>query len=440
MLKLIFSLLLGLTVLNPAAWPEVEKIDQTTDDQPWYYVGFKSTEALVNFSHWVEIESGRSPRQQRSLDQIENQLLYLFGPLGHADFPAVPKTDHHIQVTRTEEVRPGTYKIYYDYEGHFVIRTNQRKTMEVILPNNPDLIYETGMFRGRNRCTDYHYQSEEDFWYFWYPHYEDCPMQEGRDYTTVTANLLRFPNTKVSYPEYERLPNKEGILEISIFYGMDEPTLQPNPLKSKDANAPNYRSTRESLLALGFKSVYLHQTNDYYLEAFEKDYQRSAELKKIRVKTYFGPTGIQERSLAFHQLLKFSLENDAMMIYDGHSGLGGHLDLDSIEASLETTIQVPLDRYQIYFFNSCSSYPYYNSQYFARKRTESDQQGSKNLDIMTNGLSTYFHTLANSNFAVLSALDQYASSGKRRSYQQLAKEIDSDNLFGVNGDEDNPSE
>ena len=24
------------------------------------------------------------------------------------------------------------------------------------------------------------------------------------------------------------------------------------------------------------------------------------------------------------------------------------------------------------------------------------------------------------------------------SYQQLAKEIDSDNLFGVNGDEDNP--
>jgi hypothetical protein len=48
--------------------------------------------------------------------------------------------------------------------------------------------------------------------------------------------------------------------------------------------------------------------------------------------------------------------------------------------------------------------------------------------------------LANSNFAVLSALDQFAESGKRRSYQQLAKEIDSDNLFGVNGDEDNPSE
>lgn len=66
-----------------------------------------------------------------------------------------------------------------------------------------------------------------------------------------------------------------------------------------------------------------------------------------------------------------------------------------------------------------------------------DPKGSKNLDILTNGLSTYFNTIANSNFALLNAFDKYAQKGERTTYQQLAQQIDSDNLFGVNGDEDN---
>ena len=39
---------------------------------------------------------------------------------------------------------------------------------------------------------------------------------------------------------------------------------------------------------------------------------------------------------------------------------------------------------------------------------------------------------------VSNAVEKYLGDGTRVSYQALAREIDSDNLFGINGDEDNP--
>lgn len=41
--------------------------------------------------------------------------------------------------------------------------------------------------------------------------------------------------------------------------------------------------------------------------------------------------------------------------------------------------------------------------------------------------------------AVVKVIDKYASRGTWTSYQKIARDIDSDNLFTVNGDEDNPT-
>jgi hypothetical protein len=125
------------------------------------------------------------------------------------------------------------------------------------------------------------------------------------------------------------------------------------------------------------------------------------------------------------------------MMYDGHSGLGGHLDLDSIQSNEGFQINPAKDRYQIYFFNSCTSYSYYNTMYFDRKKSATDPKGTKNLDIFTNGLETYFSVMHTTNMALVSAIETWAATGRKASYQSLASQIDSDNLFGVNGDEDN---
>lgn len=402
-----------------------------------FYTGFESSEALVEFSHWVEYEGPRAPGQLQQQDQVEKQIAHLFGPLAAAEFPAAPKTDHQIQITDVVKLTNNIFRINYTYRGHFAVRYGVENKLNIYLPHNPDKIYAAGEVNYHNPCTDSHYQSEGDFWYFWNPANHGCRLQNGRDFTIIQANLLRLPNEKTSYPEYARLADLNGNLNISLFFGMDSPTRKPDPRRSEDVNANNFTRTVEALKRLGFKSIQRESNSIYYTEIFEKIYSGKNAIRKMQVKTYFGPTGINENVTGFHRLLKEALEKDAVMIYDGHSGLGGHLDLQSIEYSLGSKIVFPQDRYQILFFNSCSSYPYYNTQYFERKKTEVDPRGSKNLDILTNGLSTYFNTIANSNFALLSAFDKFAQTGERTTYQKLAQEIDSDNLFGVNGDEDN---
>ncbi|MFP5518931.1 MAG: hypothetical protein ACLGGX_03450 [Bdellovibrionia bacterium] len=403
-----------------------------------YYTAINSTEAQVQFEHWVEINSYRQPVKWLVFNQIEQQLAHLFGPLGAAEFAAVPKTDHRFEIGRTEKINNQTFRVHYSYTGTFAVRMNRAKTIDLIIPNNPDQIFSAGVVGKTNPCTDSHYQSEGDFWYFWNPYQEGCPLKEGIDYEIVTASMVRLPNVKRSFPEYERLADQDQILRMSLFFGMDKPTKSPDPRTSKDINALNYRRTARDLKKLGFEVTEQKNNQTYFLEIYEKNYAGDFGIKNIRLTVYFGPTGISEQSGQFHKFLKNTLENEAIMIYDGHSGLGGHLDLESIEISLGQKIKFPLEKYQILFFNSCSSYPYYNTQYFARKMTQTDERGSKNMEIMTNGLATYFHTISNSNMAVLFVLDSYAANGVRTSYQEIAKAIDSDNLFGINGDEDNP--
>ena len=58
---------------------------------------------------------------------------------------------------------------------------------------------------------------------------------------------------------------------------------------------------------------------------------------------------------------------------------------------------------------------------------------------MTNGLSTLFDVMSRSNLPVVKAIDAWMNHKGSVSYQDLAQEIDSRNLYGINGDEDNPT-
>jgi hypothetical protein len=321
----------------------------------------------------------------------------------------------------------------------------------VILPNNPTTIYQAAMIGHHNPCTDEHYQSEGDFWYFWSPAptYPKCRLQEGADYQVVHGKIERIKaGSRTTYPEYDRLV-KSGEIRIDIFYGMDDPSYAHDPMKSRDINAESYRSSKKNLESLGFEFnrmsekeiLQITKPNEPlpYVEIGTKTVRGIT----LRAQLFFGETAIDENSAPFHYFFRDSLRNASVMIYDGHSGLGGHLDLAEIAKAENFKISLPQDQYQIFFFNSCTSYTYYNTLYFQKKRGRGesprvDPKGTKNLDILTNGIESAFDTEQYASFSLLSAIDAWAEKGKWTSYQKLAKAIDDDNLFSVNGDEDNP--
>ncbi|MGE0615406.1 MAG: hypothetical protein AB7P04_07180 [Bacteriovoracia bacterium] len=429
-------------------------------DERKLYVGKNATEAYLNFRHTVEINSPRA-NEDDAYEAIEDQLQHLFGTMAVADLKAVPRGAHEITDVQLS-VKDGKKTIVsYQYRGLIVVELAKRETPEaplksytVILPNNPATIYRSAMVGRYNPCTDEHYQEEGDFWYFWSPAPANpkCRLKEWVHYRKVTGSLQRIKNTTRSFPEYERLTSADGVLRISLLMGMDDPDLNRDPNVSDDENALNFRPIKASLLERGYRSriwsgseinqvVPDRAANDrVYVEEFTKTFTRNEVTRAIRLRIFFGPSGIDEDSRSFHYFFKDSLANEAIMMYDGHSGLGGHLDLAAIEDQHGFEFAPNQKQYQIYFFNSCSSYTYYNSMYFGRKKTQTDPKGTKNLDVLNNGLSTYFSVMHDTNMALVRAVEAWVETGTRVSYQTLANQIDSDNLFSVNGDEDNPKE
>lgn len=425
-----------------------------------------ATEAIMTFSHRVELISNRQPSYDEALAQVESQLLHLFGPMENAVFEdriayrAAPKEDHNVRLTSIR-LKPNTanvYEITYDYAGTIVLEKGPRLYYDILLPLNPSTIYDEAKGRRHeNPCVDPYYQDQSDFWYFWSPapKYPNCKLVEGEHYHVVTAAIDRVrPTAKTTYPEYHRLADANGVIDIHMLFGKDDARNHGRiPDNSIDLNAANYVAIRNELKTLGFsvrewspgeiQAVVprLQPQEVPYVEEAVKQFPHKGITMRIRM--FYGQTEIWKNNhRPFHFFFRDAIRNAAVLIYDGHSGLGSHLDLEEIRKvrGSQFRFDFPRDKYQIFFFNSCSSYTYYNTLYFQRKRSRAkgiDPKGTKNLDILVNGLSTGYDLEAD--VVMLRALHLWAQSGHWTSYQTLAKRMDSENLFTVNGDEDNPT-
>lgn len=439
MLNKLFVLSLGILISTSAFSGALQRKNEKK-----LYVGSNSTEAVMTYSGLVQYESTRKPTIKTMTKVIEAQIQHTIGPMSVAKFSSVPKGDHVITNVAIQSVVGTVYNISYNFEGRIVVENGPTSTYDIILATNPAKIYAASFVGDTSPCTDAHYQSEGDFWYFWNPYNPGCKLKKGVDYSILKTKIQRFENTTLTYPEYHNLPDEKGNINIHVFFGMDDNTNSRNPLSSSDINAENYREFRNYLLKKGYVAkewTPAEISKVAQTTTGETPFVETLSKNKIIYRFFFGPSAINEDSLAFHWFYKDAIENSSVMIYGGHSGLGGHLDLDSIEADLGTPIKFNPNKYQIFFFDSCTSYKYYNQAYFEKKATAKDPNGTKKLDIFTNGLSTFFHVMPDSNKAMAEAFDKalgYATAGNGYvSYQTLAKQIDSDNLFGINGDEDN---
>lgn len=236
------------------------------------YTAKNSTEAVLTFSHRVELISDVSPSKAAATDHINYQLQHMFGPMSVAETAAVPKEDYEIQITRIQlkEEYENVFEIFYDYKGTIVLASGPQKNYSFLLPVNPALIYEAGMQRNAkiNRCTDEHYQNEDDFWYFWNPYQENCSLVEGEDFDVVNGTIERLPNTDRTYPEYDRLADENGVITIDEYFGLGDETTDPanvNPYESQDVDAPNYTATAHNLRAMGFESRVLKKKTSLIL-------------------------------------------------------------------------------------------------------------------------------------------------------------------------------
>ena len=419
------------------------------------YIGVMHTEAALQFEAAVEFDragglsADDSVNQSAAREAIEAQLRYLFGPLQFdADFDAAfvksaPKNDHQITgiAVRLKEGTESTLVASYRYTGTIGVNDGPSLTLPVRLPVRT----EGFPALGGNKCTDRTYQSAGDYWYFWSPRRPGCTLVEGESYRTIEGRIVRSLNTQSSYPEYERLADASGVITISAFFGIEKSSGSHHPerVTNRDPSywsARQYREARDQLVRGGYRRVARTDRTDmpYFAENFEKTTARA----KIKVFMFYGETGLSDPNASYFQrFYKTAVERNSVVLYHGHSGLGGNLHLSYLGRRLGSEIMVPRNRYQMFMFDGCTSYPYYGSMYFNAKATAADPRGTKNLDILTNGVEGNFSSMARMNQVIIFAIDRWAIRGEKLTYQQILEQIRErgrNYLTGVNGDEDNP--
>jgi len=407
------------------------------------YYGRHSTEAMLTYDAWLDVPEEQTKKEVEA--SIREQLQYLIGDFQSQSFreqngfSGMPGEDLRFKITSSGPSETyGNKRYYYSFQGKTIFskkifRSGKSvRALPIRLPLDLD-VYYLGMRRDINLCTDREFNGYSDFWYFWDPDMEKCPLKgDSKNVIRIEGRLEMIPNTKLTYPEYDRLYSDNGngdLFEISIFLGYIS-AYNPEKPSPWDDGAKSFRAITQELRDRGFESVEekkAFRVSESGVERKGANHYQVFESGTTRIKILLSDTSYESRDATFHHYVVPALEKSDLFVYDGHSELGEALGFHNLP-----TIRFSQKKYQIFFFNGCNSYPYYNGQYLARKG------GSQNLEVITAGLPTLVSSTVSN---VLSFITPFIER-KEISYQTLMSRLDSANesdtfLFGVSGDEDN---
>ena len=298
-----------------------------------------------------------------------------------------------------------------------------------------------------NLCTDVHYNTEDDYWYFWNPDLAGCPEQAREDMVHVDGVLTPQANTVQTFPEYDRLVTG-GTMRIKYLVGIDD-TFEKNDLGARGFEKTFQMLTMgKKVLSLPPDKITLTKGERSILNAATaKDFATFRVVKnlptrrEIRLKTKKFTASIDMElwdptTDAFGDAVIDGMRNYNVFIYNGHSGLGEFLGRDVLFRDNE---KLDTGKYQVFFFNGCSTYAYYDLDYFDMKKSPNDPNGTKNLDIITATIGADFSIGPGSDVMLLEDLVKASASWQQILDHIYAVDPSRSALIQINGDEDNPT-
>jgi hypothetical protein len=410
------------------------------------FYGADNQSADMRYSSYIEVALPQGVTSNDAVMQdpvkldmqniIVYQVQHMFGAFTeHPGFkrnPGIIKAKGIPVITSAEvNTKKGTVKVFYNYEDKVVFKQRLMKygptKIEFVLPKDPSTIYAKGFTKNGtvNKCTDEHYNSEGDFWYFWNPKKAGCPIKTD-DLVKITADILPIANTTLTYPYYNEILGDNGNgkkFRIVYLVGVDE------GFKAGDLGRQTYNEAIDLLQKAGYTLPPNSPARKKVLTYNTPDYEVELEISLVN-----------PDSAAFVQAAAEGLESADIFIYDGHSGLGGYLNIERFQTELGRPLNLPVNKNQILYFNGCSTFSYYNGDYFDLKKTTTDLEGRTKLDILTTSIGATFDIGARHDIELITSI----TLGKRPSWQTILDNIyrvdrSQSALTHVNGDEDNPS-
>jgi hypothetical protein len=446
------SLLLVACTQNNSS--EISQLDGTQN-----LYSTKGVERKVSFKAFLktsfteeELENVRTNPLFVSRWEVASTVKFLFGPLVNHELGG-PQRGEEINILNQEAVvKEGVVFVPYEYSALWLIYKDfPAELMTFPVPFQRNMQHTPNW----KLCGDAEpeHQTSGFFWYFWDPSRPGCDQQLGVDYQNVELKFGDITTqTTRSYPEYSRMIrniNGEKVLQMTFGFGYVTDNEDPKPYTDLDEGMREFRSFHKKaekiLNPLGFQKIPVMQSEYDGSESLQIGTQYVGVKDGVKVEvTVVAAAGVDQMMLFAES---YAHRKEAFFGWFGHSRVGSGFDAQQFQSIMrnEPDRFSLTEDYQMIYWAGCNSYSYYTMPFFdmkAQMNPSLDPKGTKNLDIVSNGLPSFFSLNAANGEIMLKVLMKWNTP---TSYQSIVDQIEtkadrSGNtlvLVNVLGDEDN---
>lgn len=346
----------------------------------------------VKFSYTAEFQTAQGGEGIGLIDTHAQHLFGLFqSPALVAESRlaaetggvAAPKLPLSFQIV-SDRRKGGVRTIQYRASG--LLLANKKLARRVLaagewaitMPFDLDVFFD-------EKCTDEHYNTLEDFWYFYDPYRKGCShLREAPLARDVVLKIKEAPqadaDASASFADLRGDNGNGELFEIVTINGFSE-----DAANRRDEGRVSFNARNKWLREQGFSETPIARYDNRPVFRYEKTVTtREGRPVVIRFTRLLAETSVTSKNVTFAKFFKAAVEGADVVIYAGHSGLGGNLDIASLEEKAGK-FEFNANKKQLFFFDGCSTYSYFLSVFEERKT-------KGKIDIMTNGLSSYFHS------------------------------------------------
>jgi hypothetical protein len=299
------------------------------------------------------------------------------------------------------------------------------RTYDVVLPRD---VTKLDAFNAKydGTCGKNEY-GQETFWHDFNPKAAGC-KPDAADVVSAKARITKDPSvTTGKFPEYDRVWS-DGALNVVAIFG------EASGGAPGDEGAAQFEQFVSGVMgAIPGATSAANKTS----ASFVKDVTVTG-----KVRAFGGTKPVVVTALLMDTLYTSGEDFDArynplsekadFVVYNGHSELSKNTN------ALARKGVVAKGQYQMFFFDSCDTFAYLDTALTQRRidanGSAADPKGTKNLDVLTNVLPSYFSNYASSSITVLKAL---MTPDAPKTYNAILADLPADQTVVVTGEEDN---
>jgi len=365
---------------------------------------------------------------------IQDQLLYTVGHLNWDN--SLARIDKMVLKSATKTTVGGKTKI--DYEVTLPVAWGKRNavpnTYTFKLPADISSAGQTAFAeKYSHTCVDAgaHDVDAGSMFYYYRPQASGC-NQAAADLLTVEAIVSPSPiQTTGKFPEYHKVW-EDGSLNVVAIFGKYE----DGATTASDAGIAAYnefvRDMKAELSTRGLVTV--PATIPTSPGVGTPDIEMTATLpggKKVKVTALLSDniqTGLSET--AFRTRYENASTRADFIVYNGHAGLGANV------RALASKGKWVAGQYVVVFMNGCDTFAYVDDALNTAHKNinPDDTTGYKYIDIVTNAMPSFFHSMADASMAMYRGL---AAHDDPKTFEQIFRNIDSAEVVLVSGEQDN---